>query len=368
MKVALAYDRINKWGGAEEVLLALRHLFPAAPLFTSVYDPQKAPWAKVFNIIPSFLQKLPLPKDSHEYYPFLMGPAFESFNFDDFDVVISVTAEFAKAIITKPKTLHICYCLNPTGYLWSSYDQYFSQKGNLFRWVSKPMVTYLRWYDQLVANRPDYYLSISETVKNRIKKYYGQEAPVIYPPTTLGIFKKTQRQDFFLVLSRLVPNKRIDLVVKAFNNLGVPLKIVGTGNEFGNLKRIAKKNIEFLGFVPENEKWALLSKANALVIPGEEDFGLTSVEAQSVGTPVIAFKKGGVTETVIDGKTGFFFEEQSVNSLVSIIKNAPLNEIDQNLCRKNAEKFSTIIFEKAFLATIQELWDRWKKKYVLRFS
>lgn len=371
MKVALVYDRVNKWGGAEAVLKSLHHLFPDAPLFTSVYDPKKAAWAKVFKVIPSFLQKLPLPKASHEFYPFLMGPAFEVINFDEFDVVITVTAEFAKAIITKPKTLHLCYCLNPTGYLWSGYSQYFSQKGPLFRYLTKPIIAYLRWYDKLISSRPDYYIGISKTVSDRLKKYYGQEAPVIYPPTTLGPFKKANanhnRQDYFIVLSRLVANKRIDLVVKAFNNLGLPLKIAGTGSEIGRLKKIANKNIEFLGFVSDDEKWRLLSQAKALIIPAEEDFGLTSVEAQSVGTPVIAFAKGGVTETVIDGKTGFLFPNQTVDSLTETVKLASFATIDEVLCRKNAEKFSTIVFNEQFAKTVAALWQSWEKKYVLRY-
>lgn len=365
MKVALVYDRINKWGGAEAVLLALHEQFPDAPLFTSVYDSKKAPWAKVFRVFPSFLQKLPVPKDAHELYPFLMGPAFEAFNFDEYDVVISVTAEFGKAIITKPKTLHLCYCLNPTGYLWSGYGQYFSQRSALFRYLSYPIVAYLRWYDRMVSPRPDHYIAISETVQNRINKYYDEPSEVIYPPTKLGNPTKVKREPYHLIISRLVPNKRIDLAVEAFNETGLPLKIVGVGKEYWKLKTVAKSNIEFLGFVTDNEKWNLLSKAKALIIPGEEDFGLTAVEAQSVGTPVVAFEKGGVTETVVKGKTGFFFTEQTPESLIKILMASSLENIDRDLCRKNAEKFSTIVFKEIFSKTVANLWRNWEKKYVL---
>lgn len=365
MKVALVYDRINKWGGAEAVLLALHEQYPDAPLFTSVYDPKKAPWAKVFRISPSFLQKLPLPKDAHELYPFLMGPAFETFNFDEYDVVITVTAEFGKAIITKPKTLHLCYCLNPTGYLWSGYDQYFSQRGSLFRSLSSPIVSYLRWYDKLVSLRPDYYLAISKTVKDRINKYYGQTSSVVYPPIKLGTLVKNDREPYYLVISRLVPNKRIDLAVEAFNKTGLPLKIVGVGKEHRKLKNMAKSNIDFLGFVTDTEKWKLLSKAKALIIPGEEDFGLTALESQSVGTPVVALRKGGVTETVIEGKTGLFFEKQTAESLIEVLTSSSLENIDRDFCRKNAEKFSTIVFKEIFSKTVANLWRDWDKKYVL---
>lgn len=366
MKVALAYDRVNKWGGAEAVLLALHRLYPDAPLFTSVYDPKKAPWASVLKVHPSFLQKLPIPKDRHELYPFLMGPAFESFNFDGFDVVISVTAEFAKAIITKPKTLHLCYCLNPTGYLWSGYDQYFSQKGSLFKEISRPIVSYLRWYDLLASNRPDYFVAISETVRQRIKTYYNKDASVVYPPTILGTAKRNSSESFYLVLSRLVPNKRVDVAVRAFNKLGLPLQVVGTGKELEKLKNMANSNIEFHDFVSDKEKWSLLSRAKALIIPGEEDFGLTAVEAQSVGTPVIAFKKGGATETVIEGKTGFFFPAQSAESLIQTINSVDMESIDSDFCRENADKFSTIVFNKNFPRVVTSLWHNWEKQYVLR--
>ena len=171
MKVALVYDRINKWGGAESVLLALHEIFPNAPLFTSIYAKELTPWAKPFDVRTSFMQKLPIPKNKHEYYPLLMGPAFETLNFDEFNVVISVTHEFAKAIITKPHTLHICYCLTPTRYLWSGTDAYLG--GSLKKRLAEPIFNYLRFYDKIVSHRPDHYIAISRTVKDRIKKYYG---------------------------------------------------------------------------------------------------------------------------------------------------------------------------------------------------
>ncbi len=181
MKVALVYDRVNKFGGAERVLLALHKIFPDAPLYTSVYDPTAAKWAECFEVRTSFLQKLPLPKNAHEFYPFLMGIAFESFNFDEYDLVISVTHEFAKAVITKPSTVHICYCLNPVGYLWDSYEDYFHSKPCWFKKLSLPVIKYLRFYDKTIAHRPDKYITISKTVQERIKRIYGKESEVIYP-------------------------------------------------------------------------------------------------------------------------------------------------------------------------------------------
>src|ERR1035437_3756793 len=179
MKVALVYDRVNKWGGAERVLLALHKIFPEAPLFTSVYNAESAAWAKVFDVRTSFLQNFPKAKTAHELYAVLMPLAFESFNFDNFDLVISVTSEAAKGIITKPSTLHICYCLTPTRYLWSGYNDYF--KSSIFKLISKPLVSYLRFWDKIAAKRPDEYIAISIEVKNRIKKYYKRDSEVVYP-------------------------------------------------------------------------------------------------------------------------------------------------------------------------------------------
>ena len=179
MKVALVYDRLNKWGGAERVLLALHKLFPQAPLYTSVYDSQKASWAKVFDVRTSFLQNFPFAM-YHELYAPLMPLVFESFNFDEFDLVISVTSEAAKGIITKPKTKHICYNLTPTRYLWSGYSEYF--KNPIFRFLSLPVIVYLKFWDKIAAQRPDKYIAISKEVQSRISKYYGRESVVVYPP------------------------------------------------------------------------------------------------------------------------------------------------------------------------------------------
>ena len=184
MKIALVYDRVNKWGGAERVLLAFHKIFPKSDLYTSVYNREKASWAKVFNVKTSFLQDFPYAKTSHQFYATLMPIAFESLNLDGYDLVISVTSEAAKGIITKPETLHICYCLTPTRYLWSGYKDYF--KNPLLRFFSKPAVFYLRTWDKIAANRPDEYIAISGDVQDRIKRYYGRNSKIIYPPLMLN--------------------------------------------------------------------------------------------------------------------------------------------------------------------------------------
>lgn len=366
MKVALVYDRVNKWGGAERVLLALHKLFPQAPLYTSVYDPIKAPWSLRFNsgqakIKTSFLQKFPFASSNHQLFATLMPIAFESFSFDEFDLVISVTSEAAKGIITKPQTKHICYCLTPTRYLWSGYEEYF--KNPILRFFSKLVVTYLRFWDKIAANRPDVFIAISKEVKGRIKKYYNRDSEVVCPPLTLNPkseirnpkqFQNTKNkiQNYFLIVSRLVPYKRIDLAIKAFNNLGLPLKIVGTGSEFNKLKNIAKSNIELLGSLTDEELVRYYRGCRALVFPGVEDFGLTILEAQSFGKPVIAFRAGGALETIIEGKTGLFFDEQKVESLILAIKQFNNLTINSKDCVKNAEEFSFERFKKEFMEII----------------
>jgi len=379
MKVALVYDRANKWGGAERVLLALHKLFPDAPLYTAVYDRQKTPWADVFKVKTSFLQNLPF-ATRHELYAVLMPLAFESFSFDGFDLVISVTSEAAKGIITKPKTLHICYCLTPTRYLWSGYKDYF--KNPFFRFISKPAVSYLRAWDKIAAQRPDAYIAISKEVQGRIKKYYGRESVVVYPPVTLVDGRRWKIEDsnlkmedrrliypqastlknlpstfyhpssYFLIVSRLVPYKRIDIAIRAFNKLKLQLKIVGIGSDENRLRSIAHPNIEFLGYLTERELVRYYKGCRALVFPGIEDLGLTILEAQSFGKPVIAFRGGGALETVIEDKTGEFFYPQTEEALIKKIKEFKISKYDPLKCIKNAERFSYARFRKEFMRIV----------------
>ena len=340
MKVALVYDRVNKWGGAERVLLALHKIFPDADLFTSVYNKEKASWANEFSVKTSFLQNFPFAKSSHELYASLMPIAFESFNFDGYDLVISITSEAAKGIITKPKTLHICYCLTPTRYLWSGYNDYF--RNPFLRFFSKPAVSYLKYWDKIAAKRPDKYIAISTEVKNRIKKYYQEDSEVIFPPLMFSQNDASEKTDgdFFLLVSRLVYYKRADLAIEAFNKLGFPLKIVGTGSESIYLRSIAKPNIEFLGDLTDEKLSFYYKNCKALIFPGLEDFGLTMVEAQSFGKPVIAFSGGGAMDIIKDGITGEFFSEQSLESLIKSMEIFGSKSYNSKLCRENALRFS----------------------------
>src|SRR3989344_8949841 len=325
LKVALVYDRVNKFGGAERVLQVLHEMFPDAPLFTSVYNKETSKWSDDFDVRTTFLKNIPFAKTNHEYIAPLIPLAFESFDFDDFDVVISVTSEYAKGIITKPHTLHICYCLTPTRYLWSGYEEYFKNKA--FRTFFKPVVKGLRTWDKTAAFRPDYIVAISKNVQERIKKYYGRQSTIIYPPVTLDLTKfdsgkeiKTLKKPFFLIVSRLVPYKRIDVAVKAFNKLPYILKIIGVGHDFNRLSSLAACNIEFLGNLTDDKLSYYYRNARALIFPGTEDFGLAMVEAQLFGTPVIALRSGGACEIIIEGQTGEFFDSQEPEALIKVLE------------------------------------------------
>jgi glycosyltransferase involved in cell wall biosynthesis len=362
MKVALVYDRVNKWGGAERVLLVLHDLWPEAPLFTAVYHPEKAKWADIFQVKPSFLNRFPLAKSKHEMFPWLTPLAFESFNFDNFDLVISVTSADAKGVITSTKTLHVCYCLTPTRYLWSGYADYF--RSSIRRFFTWPLTKYLQKWDLTAAQKPDHFIAISQTVARRIKEYYHRESKIIYPPVDLGLFKiasgknKSQLagQDFYLVVNRLVPYKKTDLVIRAFNQNGLTLYIIGTGSELKRLKKLAKSNIHFLGQLTDMELIEYYQNCRAVIFPQKEDFGLVPLEVQACGKPVIAFGDGGALETIIDGKTGLFFQEQTEKSLLEAIKKFNHLKINSQDCEANARRFELTRFKTEFKNMIEDLW------------
>jgi glycosyltransferase involved in cell wall biosynthesis len=341
--VAIVYDRVNKWGGAERVLLTLHEIFPQAPLYTAIYDSNSASWAKVFpKIYTSFLQNIPFAKSNHEYIGYLMPISFEMFNFSGYDLVISVTSEAAKGIITKPNTLHVCYLLTPTRYLWSHYNLYF--KNPILRFFSKPVVNYLKKWDKIASNRPDEIIAISTEVQKRIKKYYGKISQIVFPPVNLSNnieeINEFKEGKYYLVVSRLVSYKKVDLVVDTFNKLKLPLVIVGKGSEFNNLKLKAKNNIKFIGNISDKELCEYYKGAKALIMAQEEDFGITSIEAQGFGVPVIAYNRGGAKDTVVDGLTGVLFENQNIKSLTSAIAKCSKISFNHKYLVENAKNFS----------------------------
>lgn len=360
-KVAIVYDRVNKFGGAERVLLALHEMFPEASLYTSVYDQESAKWAKVFpHIYTSFLQSFTFAKKHNELYGWMMPLAFESFDFKNYDLVISVTSEAAKGIITNANTKHICYMLTPTRYLWSGYLEYF--KNPILRFLAMPIINYLKWWDTVASARPDKIIAISTEVQNRIKKYYERDTEIVFPPVQFSHLKKSflrgprsesASHDFFedayyLYVGRLVKYKKVDLLIDAFNELDLPLVIVGIGPELNKLKKKAKNNICFLGHVNDYELPDIYSKAKAFMMPQDEDFGITAVEAQGFGVPVIAYKSGGALDTVVDGKTGILFNEQTKESLIYAIRKFDTISFDSGYLVTVASKFSKKVFKERF--------------------
>ncbi|MBN1263313.1 MAG: glycosyltransferase [Candidatus Pacebacteria bacterium] len=373
LRVALVYDRVNKWGGAERVLLALKKIFPQAPLFTSVYLPKSASWAKNWPVKPSFGQRFPLVKKRHEFFPWLMPFIFESFDFRGYQLVISVTSAEAKGIITPPETCHLCYCLTPTRYLWSGRRVYFDSPG--FGWldgIAKKAYRFflpflLRW-DKVAAQRPDSYLAISGEVRQRIKKNYRRDAEIIYPPVDLDKFKikddkfKTRKKNYFLVVSRLVPYKRIDLVIEAFNQLDRPLKIAGIGSQMSFLKKMAGPKIEFLGQLTEKALLSYYNSCRAVICPQEEDFGLVPLEAQACGKPVISYQGGGALETVVKNRTGEFFYPQTADALARTVLGFNVGRYCPDDCRRNAQRFSQKLFIRKFTKKTEEIWKKFSQE------
>lgn len=362
-KVAIVYDRVNKFGGAERVLLILHEMFPDAPLYTSVYNKENAKWAGVFpKVYTSFLQNIPILKNHHELLGWLMPMAFEQFNFDKYDLVISVTSEAAKGIITGTKTLHVCYCLTPTRYLWSGRDFYLNNPPKIFKIIpfykiiSWPFLTYAKWWDKVASQRPDRYVAISTEVQKRIKEYYGRDSEIIFPPVEklqlLLPNKKTIKnvglKNYYFIHGRFEPYKRLDLVIEVFKDLGLPLVVSGSGSEFERFKDLNLDNIKFIYKPSDSELSTLYSNAKAFLMPQFEDFGITAVEAQSYGVPVIAYNKGGSCDTVVDGKTGVMFNEQTKQSLIDAIKKFDTMSFDKRYLITNAKRFGKEIFKEKF--------------------
>ncbi len=349
MRIAFVHEYLNQFGGAERVLQVLSSFFPDAPIYTLFYDAEAT--GRVFEgkeIRTSFLQRAPFIKRYHRIFPLFMSIAIEQFDFSDFDVVISISSSFAKGVITKPTTEHICYCLTPPRFLWDD-SQKFMEDFSYPRFIKNifpPLITYLRLWDREASFRVDKFVSISNFVKERVKKYYLQDSDVIYSPVNTDKFYiSPDVGDYFFMAGRHVSYKKFDLAIKVFNQLGWNLKIAGVGPETDRLKKLASNNIEFLGLVSDEKLASLYSHARALIFPQEEDFGIIPLESMASGRPVIAYRGGGSTETIIEGETGVFFDEQTIESLAHVVSNFNFEKFDPNKCRRQAEKFSIEVFK-----------------------
>ena len=345
MRLALVHEYLNQFGGAERVLRLLSDRWPDAPVYTMLYERDAT--GGIFDgttVRTSFLQHAPGSIRWHHAYSALMPMAVERFDLTRFSTVLSVSASFAKGIITGPDTSHISYCLTPPRFLWDDSQRFVRRFGlpSVLRPFSPLLLTYLRVWDRQAADRVDRFIAISRYVRDRIRKYYDRDASVIYPPVSISMFRPVAPEEvepYFLAVGRLVSYKRFDLVIRAAERLGFPLRIVGTGIEERRLRRMAGPAVTFLGQVSDAELSELYAKARAVIFPQEEDFGIVPLEAMASGRPVIAFARGGAAETVVDGSTGIFFDEQSPESLCGALERFDGLTFDASVCRRRAEAF-----------------------------
>lgn len=357
MKIALVQDWLTELGGAEKVFRSIYDLYPDADIYTLVYKPEVLKRMKISEdkVTASFIQRLPFGKTKYRNYLPFFTKAIESFDLNQYDLIISSSYSVAKGVITNSSQVHICYCHSPVRYAWDLYHQYLNETGlkkGLKSIIVKHYLYKLRIWDIISTNRVDYFICNSNYIKKRIAKVYKREAKVIYPPISVEEFPfVNKKEDYFITCSRLVPYKRIDLIVQAFSFFpNLKLKVIGDGPEMAKIKSLAKSNIEILGYQEDSVLKKELSNARAFVFAAEEDFGIIPIEAQACGTPVIAFGKGGALETVIENETGIFFEDQTIESLIDGIrrfleleKHFIPEKIRQNSLKFIDTKFSTAI-------------------------
>ena len=370
MKVALVHDYLNQMGGAERVVMAFHEIFPDAPVYTSIYDPQRVdPVFQTMDIRTSFMQKLPLVTKYHQPYLPLYPFAMENLDLRGYDLVLSSSSAFGKGVITRPETLHICYCHTPMRWCWN-YDEYVEREhlGKVARGILPLMITGLRIWDQTSAMRVDHFIANSPVVAERIHKYYRREAAYIPPPVDASRFPFDPHivpDDYFLILSRLVPYKRIDLAIQACNQLQLPLVIIGGGRDLDRLKQMAGPTIRFMGRLSDEEVIHYITHCRAFLFPGEEDFGITPLEAQACGRPVIAYGAGGALASIIDGITGTFFQEQTVESLTTVLATFDERLFDPDVIHSHALEFDMPLFRRRILQFVEAKLSEGKAETVL---
>jgi glycosyltransferase involved in cell wall biosynthesis len=369
-KIALVHYWLTGMRGGEKVVESICNVYPDIDIFTLVYNKDKiSDKINSHKITTSFIQKIPFAKKKYRNYLPLMPVAIEQFDLSDYDIVISSESGIAKGVITRPETCHVCYVHTPMRYLWNMYFDYLRDErpGFLKKNFIRYYFNYLRLWDFSSASRVNYFMCNSDNVRKRVLKYYNREAEVIYPPVDVDKFRYTEnKEDYYLIVSQLVSYKKVDLAIEAFNELGSRLVIVGEGPEMSRLKKLAKGNIEFAGWQPGDSLIDYYANAKAFVFPGEEDFGITPVEAQASGTPVIGFGKGGLTETVIDKKTGILFEKQTKEELTAAVKYFEENPqlFVPSEIRENSLRFSRDNFESKLKNFVDRKYEHYKSVYL----
>ncbi|MBI3671561.1 glycosyltransferase [Candidatus Azambacteria bacterium] len=365
MRVALVHDYLLNYGGAERVLSALCKIYPEADIFTLLYDEKLSKYFPKDKVKTSFLDGLPyFLKKNHKFLLPLLPIAVESFDLSDYDIVISSSSVFAKGVVTNPGTVHICYCHSPARFLWDYNERYLKDEKNnaLFKPFIKYLIHKARIWDRSSSERVDVWIANSKVTQERIKKYYKKDAVVIHPPVkSLNCRRNDLKiRDYFLVVSRLSPYKKIDLIINAFNELGLPLVVVGGGRDKKRLQMFAENNIVFTDFVPDAELACYYQNCKAFVMAQEEDFGIAPLEAMNFGKPVLAYKRGGAEEWLKEGVNGEFFLEQTKESLKKGIEKIEesISKYDKNKIRESATGFNFEIFKEKIENIVSQNMDK----------
>jgi len=359
MKVALVHDWLNQIGGAEDVLEHLQRLYPASPVYTSLYAPAAMPASyRTWDIRPLWLNRLPAIHRQHQVYLPLYPLAWQQMRLRDYDVILSNKSGFCHGLHFAAPALHICYCLAPTRYVWQL-DSYLDGErySAAAKLLLRPLMAWLRRWDFAAAQRVSHFVAISSAIQARIRKFYQRDATIIHPPVDTARFQPLPQHeigDYYLIVSRLVPYKRIDLAVQAATALQLPLKIAGSGRDMARLRTLAGNTVEFLGYVPEADLPPLMARCRALLFPGLEDFGITPVQAQAAGRPVIAFHGGGALDTVLHGITGTFFREASATSLQATWRDFIPEAYCPAQIRRQALRFDSAVFQARISAFVEQ--------------
>lgn len=360
-KVAIVHHWWLSNRGGEAVCAAIAEIFPNADFFFHVCDENVVRKALPQNfsgsINTTFISRLPGARRHYQKYLPLMPLALEQLDLGDYDLVISIESGPAKGVITRPGALHICYCNSPMRYIWDMYHQYLSSAGRLTRTLFPFIAHRLRMWDRLSADRVDYFIANSEFVRSRIKKYYRRDAEVIFPPVNTREFSADgARDNFYLYLGQLVAYKRPDLAVEAFNQMGLPLVVIGEGELYGQLKSMANSNITIMGRQPFSIVRDFLQRCRGVIHPGLEDFGIVPVEAMAAGAPVIAYGGGGALETVVHNKTGILFGEQGVKPIIEAVQQIEHGKVsfDPSLLHQHSTSFDKANFKQKLISAINK--------------
>jgi glycosyltransferase involved in cell wall biosynthesis len=361
VKVAIVHDWLNQIGGAEGVLETLVEMFPDAPIFTAIYwRSRMPPDYRQWDIRTTWLDRAPFIYQHHQPYLPFYPLAVQSMDLRGYDLILSNKSGFCHGVRTTPDQLHICYCLTPTRYVWD-YESYAAREGfgSLTGLALRPLIRWLQNWDRRAADHVDHFIAISREVQTRIRRIYGRDSVVIYPPVNTDRYfpSSDPTGDYLLIVSRLIPYKRVDLAVRACNELGQRLVIVGEGRDRASLEAMAGPTIEFRGRVPDDELTDLLAHCRAFIFPGHEDFGIAPVEAQAAGRPVIAYAAGGALDTITEGETGLFFHEQTSDALADAIRRLDSIELNPMTIRRNAERFSVERFKRELRGLVENKWQ-----------